>query len=78
MSSFSKFQSMFGLERKKYLAVFLGIFIIAVSFALYTNHAWEDYYITYRPSKNLATGHGLVFTPGQRTHTFTSPLRGAN
>jgi hypothetical protein len=35
---------------------------------------WEDYYITYRSSKNLATGHGLVFNHGERLHTFTSPL----
>jgi len=48
--------------------------ILALSFALYTNHAWEDYYITYRSSKNLATGHGLVFNHGDRLHTFTSPL----
>lgn len=48
--------------------------IIALSFAWYTQHAWEDYYITYRSSKNLATGNGLVFNLGDRLHTFTSPL----
>ncbi|MCX6923094.1 MAG: hypothetical protein NT154_07780, partial [Verrucomicrobia bacterium] len=35
---------------------------------------WEDYYITYRVSKNLALGHGLVFTVGERVHAFTSPF----
>ncbi len=54
--------------------VFLGVFCAAMVFALYTNHAWEDYYITFRAAKNLATGHGLVFTEGQKVHTFTSPL----
>jgi len=53
---------------------FLATFTIAVVFALYTQHAWEDYYITFRSSKNLATGHGLVFNVGDRLHTFTSPL----
>jgi hypothetical protein len=48
--------------------------VIAGLFALYTNHAWEDYYITFRASRNLATGHGLVFNHGDRLHTFTSPL----
>lgn len=48
--------------------------ILALGFALFTNHVWEDYYITYRSSKNLATGHGLVFNEGDRLHTFTSPL----
>ena len=54
--------------------VFLVAFGCAGLFALLTNHAWEDYYITYRASKNLATGNGLVFNVGDRLHTFTSPL----
>lgn len=53
---------------------FLGAVFLALLFALYTNHVWEDYYITYRSSKNLATGHGLVYNVGDRLHTFTSPL----
>jgi len=48
--------------------------LAALIFAYYTQHAWEDYYITYRSSKNLATGHGLVYNTGDRLHTFTSPL----
>ena len=36
--------------------------------------AWEDYYITFRASRNLATGHGLVFNVGDRLQTFTSPI----
>ncbi len=54
--------------------IFAGVFAIALSFAAYTNHAWEDYYITYRVSKNFATGHGLVYTVGERVHAFTSPI----
>jgi hypothetical protein len=49
-------------------------FGLAVAFVLYTRHAWEDYWITFRTSRNLAEGHGLVFTPGEKLHTFTSPL----
>jgi hypothetical protein len=49
-------------------------FLVPLLFALYTGHAWEDYYITYRASHNLATGHGLVYTPGERVQSFTSPL----
>ncbi len=56
------------------LAVFGAAFLLALAWALATNHVWEDYYITYRSSKNLATGHGLVFNYGERLHTFTSPL----
>jgi hypothetical protein len=43
-------------------------------FALLTNHAWEDWFITYRASKNLALGHGLVYDIGERVHSFTSPI----
>ena len=70
----NRLQFVFSSDCKKYAAIFSSVFVIAMSFALYTNHTWEDYYITYRPSKNLATGHGLVFVPGERVHTFTSPF----
>jgi len=48
--------------------------VVALGWAVFTQHVWEDYYITYRASKNLATGHGLTFTQGERVHSFTSPL----
>ncbi len=41
---------------------------------MHTRHAWEDYYITCRAARNLATGNGLTFTVGERIHSFTSPL----
>jgi hypothetical protein len=47
---------------------------VGVVFAVATQHAWEDYWITFRISRNFATGHGLVFTPGDKLHVFTSPL----
>ncbi|HVU23236.1 MAG TPA: hypothetical protein VHE13_03860 [Opitutus sp.] len=59
--------------RLSWLVVALG-FAIPVGFALFTDHAWEDYFITLRASRNLVEGHGLVFNPGERLHTFTSPL----
>src|SRR2546423_14472847 len=60
-------------NRSAWLAGGLAAFI-CLTFAAYTRHAWEDYLITFRASLNLATGHGLVFQPGERVHTFTSPL----
>ena len=62
------------LQRRTRWLIFAGVFAVALAFAAYTQHAWEDYYITYRVSKNLATGHGLVYTVGERVHAFTSPL----
>lgn len=56
------------------ILIFILGFSVPLIFALYTDHAWEDWYITYRASKNLATGNGLVYNVGERLHTFTSPL----
>jgi len=61
-------------SRRSQLIVFLALFAVAMTWACYTQHVWEDFYITYRASKNLATGHGLTFTAGERVHSFTSPL----
>lgn len=56
------------------LLIFLAVFLIATAFAWYTGHAWEDWYITFRISKNFAGGHGLVYAVGEKVHAFTSPL----
>jgi hypothetical protein len=64
----------FAFGRKSGLSIFVLGFLLPLGYALFTNHAWEDWYITYRASKNLAIGNGLVFTVGERVHTFTSPL----
>jgi len=56
------------------LLVFCAAMLLPLLWALTTNHVWEDFYITFRSSKNLLAGHGLVFNPGERLHTFTSPL----
>ncbi|MGA2915550.1 MAG: hypothetical protein ABSE89_05945 [Sedimentisphaerales bacterium] len=63
-----------GSEQRIGLLIFMGVFIVSMVFAGYTHHAWEDYYITYRVSKNLATGQGPVYTIGERVQAFTSPL----
>ncbi len=59
---------------RPFVRIVLLALVIGWSWSLYTNHVWEDYYITYRAARNLATGHGLVFTDGERLHTFTSPI----
>lgn len=52
-----------------------GLMLVAVlTWGAYTHHAWEDFYISFRPARNLAAGDGLVYQVGQRLHTFTSPL----
>lgn len=62
------------LLRQPSFWVFVSVCVAAAAFALYTDHVWEDFYITYRSSKHLATGDGLVHNVGQRLHSFTSPV----
>jgi hypothetical protein len=62
-----------GVRRIEWLLLLAGV-VVALAFAAYTDHTWEDYYITYRSGKNLALGHGLVFQPGERVMGYTSPI----
>jgi hypothetical protein len=50
------------------------LFAVGFGYSIYTKHVWEDYFITFRHSKNLAEGRGLVFEEGERIHGFTSPI----
>src|SRR5437868_3644445 len=52
----------------------LAAALVPLAYAWYTNHIWEDFFITFRHSQNLCEGHGLVYQPGERVHGFTSPL----
>src|SRR5947209_3469866 len=61
------------LRRELALFAFVAV-TIAVLYSLITDHVWEDYFITFRHSRNLAEGNGLVYQPGERVHGFTSPL----
>jgi hypothetical protein len=56
------------------LLVFSLVLALALGFALYTRHSWEDWFIAFRSSRNLAAGNGLVYTPGERVQAFSSPL----
>lgn len=51
-----------------------AVLAVVVAWGAYTQHAWEDFYISFRASRNLAAGDGLVYHVGERLHTFTSPL----
>ena len=48
--------------------------LVPLCYTLYTHHIWEDFFITFRCSRNLAEGNGLVYEAGKRVHVFTSPL----
>jgi hypothetical protein len=58
-----------------YVWALLGITAaIPLFFVFSTGLVWEDFLITYRFSENLARGQGLVYSPGEHVHGFTSPL----
>lgn len=67
-------QSAIRLSDRSIIAAALIAFLIPLVFAAITGQIWEDYYITFRNSRHLVEGHGLVYEPGERLHTFTSPL----
>lgn len=63
------------LKKEKLAVIFtVASFAVCISWSLYTQQIWEDFFITYRHSQNLIEGNGLVFMPGERVHGFTSPL----
>ena len=59
---------------KGYCLAAAAIALVAGGYVIWTGHIWEDYLITFRFSRNWARGNGLVFTPGERVHGFTSFL----
>jgi hypothetical protein len=66
-----------GARKRARLGVLLaGLLALAVAlaYALYTGHTWEDFFITFRHSENLCQGRGLVYDPPLHVHGFTSPL----
>ncbi len=62
------------MNRKVILSI-LFITVLSLTFAIITDHRWEDWYITYRASKNFALGYGLLFNVGETPiMSYTSPL----
>jgi hypothetical protein len=61
-------------RRTRTLVWYAAAILVPLSFVLYTQQIWEDYFITFRCSRNLCEGKGLVYNPGERVHAFTSPL----
>ena len=60
---------------KLFIIIFaLFAFIVPLSYSIYTGHIWEDFFITFKFSKNLADGNGLLYQNGIKVHGFTSPL----
>lgn len=49
-----------------------GLLLVALTFIGFTGQAWEDFFITFKFSRNLAEGHGLTYDGVTPVHGFTS------
>jgi hypothetical protein len=65
------------MDRPRRFSV-LWIFLIALLLRLllvqYFNFALDDAYITFRVARNIASGYGMVFNPGEQVLSITTPL----
>src|SRR3954463_9642234 len=61
-------------QARELVAAALLFVATPAAFVAFTDHTWEDYFITFRHSKNFAEGRGLVYHEGERIHGFTSPV----
>lgn len=52
----------------------LVIGLVTLLTAAFWNYTQDDVFITYTYSRNIATGHGFVFNPGERVQGTTTPL----
>lgn len=63
-----------GFTKLRILILFSCLFVaVPLAYSLYTGHMWEDFFITFKYSKNLCEGNGLVYEKGEKVHGFTSP-----
>ena len=66
--------------KRPVLIIALGAATVCIAFALFTQHCWEDYYITFRISRNLVEGKGLVSGGRARARLYLAgrrPVAGA-
>src|SRR5438067_12915207 len=56
------------------LAIFLGVVAVRLAYFGLTQITYEDSLITLRYAQNLASGHGLVYNPGERLFGASTPL----
>ncbi len=61
----------------RYRLLLFALYLIGVTWLLYallSDWAYDDPYITYRYAHNLARGLGFVYNPGERVLSTTTPL----
>lgn len=56
------------------LVVLASLAWLAIGLLDTVNFTVDDTFISFRYAENLATGHGLVYNPGERVEGFSNPL----
>ena len=74
LTTVRQFPAVSRVSRKARWLIFAAVCVTTLGFAGFTQHAWEDYFIAYRICTNFATGHGPVYTAGEKVQAFSSPL----
>ena len=62
------------LPRQLLIAMMVLACVVPLIYSLFTDHIWEDSFITLRHSEHLLQGKGLTFNPPELVHGFTSPV----
>ena len=52
----------------------IGVFVFCLALAWQHRFLQDDAFISFRYARNLATGHGLVWNPGERVEGYTNFL----
>jgi hypothetical protein len=60
--------------RAPFLGPFLVLIATRIAASWLTRAPAEDAFITFRYARNLASGHGLVYNPGESVMGYSSPL----
>ena len=71
-----KIDQNFRLKKRDYIIIgslFLAV-ILRVIWTVYTNHTYEDAYITFQYARRISQGSGFVYNPGEKICGTTTPL----
>ena len=64
-----------GIKINSGIFVWLGLAVLAILFfEVYGNLAQDDAFITFRYAKNIASGEGFIYNPGEWVLGTSTPL----
>lgn len=61
-------------EKLRPILLWAATALLCYAYSVLVDFVSDDWYFVLAAGTNLANGHDLAFTPGERVHAFTSPL----